>query len=66
MRDAHCAVLPLVSDHSYRKGPSIIYGKHLPSLLLPWLLLIALLPGGVLDADVVASGTCGAEGDNLA
>jgi hypothetical protein len=35
--------------------------KRLPSLLLSLRFLIVLLPGGVLDADVVASGTCGAE-----
>ena len=39
--------------------------KRLASLALALILLLALLPGSVFAADVIASGTCGADGDNL-
>ncbi len=39
--------------------------KRLASLALALLLLLALLPGNALAADIVESGECGADGDNL-
>ena len=39
--------------------------RKLASLTLALVLLLALLPGSVFAADVVAGGSCGAEGSNV-
>lgn len=40
--------------------------KRIVSFILAALLICTLLPTSVFAADIVASGTCGAQGDNLA